>query len=246
VILTARQQTAGRAARGDTKEMALKVLIADDHGLYRAGLGFLLKDRLGVEEVIEAGTLDDALDLLAGGAGIKLALFDLAMPGMTGPESLAAVKTTYPDTYLAVISASEDRNNVLKCVSTGLRGYIPKSLSEDEIAKALEMMLGGYIFVPPFIAATAPAPTPPASLDPPRPAAPRLQALTPRQRGVLDCILEGRSNKEIGRELDIAEGTVKIHLAALFAHFGAHNRTELATRAQRLRTGQDVSPPRQD
>ena len=225
--------------------MALKVLIADDHGLYRAGLGFLLKDRLGVQEVIEVGTLDDALDLLAGGAGIKLALFDLAMPGMAGPEGLAAVKTTYPETYLAVISASEDRNNVLKCVSAGLSGYIPKSLSEDEIAKALEMMLGGYIFVPPFMTANAAAQTPPASLDPPPPPASRLQALTPRQRDVLECILQGRSNKEIGRELDIAEGTVKIYLAALFAHFGAHNRTELATRAQRLRSGQDVSPRRE-
>jgi DNA-binding NarL/FixJ family response regulator len=215
--------------------MALKVLIADDHGLYRAGLGFLLKDRLGVHEVIEVGTLDDALDLLAGGAGIELALFDLSMPGMAGPESLAAVKTTYPDTYLAVISASEDRSNVLKCISTGLSGYIPKSLSEDEIAKALEMMLGGYIFVPPFMIASAAAQTPPASRNPPPPApVSRLEALTPRQRDVLDYILQGRSNKEIGRELDIAEGTVKIHLAALFAHFGAHNRTELATRAQRL------------
>ena len=85
----------------------MKVLIADDHGLYRAGLGFLLKDRLGVAEVIETGTLDEALDLLAHHEGVRLALFDLSMPGMAGPESLSAVKTTYPDAYIGVISASQ-------------------------------------------------------------------------------------------------------------------------------------------
>lgn len=224
----------------------MKVLITDDHGLYRAGLGFLLKDRLGVDDLIEAGTLDDALDILAREPRIKLALFDLSMPGMAGPESLATVKATYPDTSLAVISASEDRSNVLACISSGLSGYIPKSLSEDEIAKALEMMLGGYIFVPSFMTASAPARASPACAEAlPVVPVPQHITLTPRQRDVLSYILEGRSNKEIARELDIAEGTVKIHLAALFAHFRAHNRTELATRAQRMQNGQDVSPHRE-
>jgi DNA-binding NarL/FixJ family response regulator len=224
----------------------VKVLIADDHGLYRAGLGLLLKDRLGVEEVIETGTLDEALDLLAHHQGIKLALFDLSMPGMGGPESLAAVKATYPQAYVGVISASEDRANVLTCVSTGLSGYIPKSLPDDEIAKALELMLSGYIFVPPFMIASTPSRSP-ASAEAPRPAPiSQLETLTPRQRDVLGYILQGRSNKEIARKLDIAEGTVKIHLAALFGHFGAHNRTELATRAQLMQNGQAVPPSREE
>ena len=224
----------------------MKVLIADDHGLYRAGLGLLLKDRMGVSEVIETGTLDEALDLLAHHQGIKLALFDLSMPGMGGPESLAAVKATYPDAYVGVISASEDRANVLKCVSTGLSGYIPKSLSDDEIAKALELMLSGYIFVPPFMIASTPVPSQ-APAEAPRPApVSQLETLTPRQRDVLGYILQGRSNKEIARKLDIAEGTVKIHLAALFGHFGAHNRTELATRAQLMQNGQAVPLGREE
>ena len=222
----------------------MKVLIADDHGLYRAGLGLLLKDRLGVEEVIETGTLDEALDLLAHQEGIRLALFDLSMPGMGGPESLGEVKATYPHAYVGVISASEDRANVLKCVSTGLSGYIPKSLPDDEIAKALELMLGGYIFVPPFMIASAPVPPPAATEAPRQQSASQLEALTPRQRDVLGYILEGRSNKEIARKLDIAEGTVKIHLAALFGHFGAHNRTELATRAQLMQNGQPAAAGR--
>ena len=222
----------------------MKVLIADDHGLYRAGLNFLLKDRLGCDDVTEVGTLDEALDLLARQPEINLALFDLSMPGMAGPESLGAVKKTYPQTYIAVISGTEDRNNVLKSISIGLSGYIPKSLSDEEIAKALEMMLSGHIFVPPFMIAGPPASAPSAPLNAPgaattreAEASNRLDALTQRQRDVLNYILQGRSNKEIARELDIAEGTVKIHLAALFGHFGAHNRTELATRAQGLLNG---------
>jgi DNA-binding NarL/FixJ family response regulator len=216
----------------------MKVLIADDHGLYRAGLGFLLKDRLGVDEVIEVGSLDEALDVLALHPGIDLALFDLSMPGMAGPNSLGAVKAAYPASNIAVISGGEDRENVLKSISAGLSGYIPKSLSDDEIAKALEMMLRGYIFVPTFMATTAEAPLPPRRTDRATPMHPApLEELTPRQRDVLHYIVQGRSNKEIARELDIAEGTVKIHLAALFVHFGAHNRTELATRAQGLLNG---------
>jgi DNA-binding NarL/FixJ family response regulator len=216
----------------------MKVLIADDHGLYRAGLGFLLKDRLGVDEVIEVGSLDEALDVLALNPGIDLALFDLSMPGMAGPDSLGAVKAAYPASNIAVISGGEDRENVLKSISAGLSGYIPKSLSDDEIAKALEMMLRGYIFVPTFMATTAETQLPSRRTERATPvhAAP-LEELTPRQRDVLHYIVQGRSNKEIARELDIAEGTVKIHLAALFVHFGAHNRTELATRAQGLLNG---------
>lgn len=216
----------------------VKVLIADDHGLYRAGLGFLLRDRLGVAEVLETATLDEALDLLSRHDGVRLALFDLSMPGMAGLESLGAVTIAYPALAIGVISASEDRAHVLKCVSAGLRGYIPKSLPDDGIAKALELILSGYIFVPPFMIASAPAETAPSSEPPQAAAASRLEALTPRQRDVLAHILEGCSNKEIARKLDIAEGTVKIHLAALFGHFSAHNRTELATRAQLLQNGQ--------
>ncbi|WP_432431413.1 response regulator, partial [Rhodomicrobium vannielii] len=154
----------------------MKVLVADDHGLYRSGLGFLLRDQLGVGEVIEVGTLDDALDMLARHPGLTLALFDLSMPGMAGPESLGTVKATYPDTFMAVISASEDRENVVKSIAAGLSGYIPKTLPEDEIAKALAMMLAGAIFVPPFMIAGAPPAPPPAA--PPEP-----------QRDVLGYIL---------------------------------------------------------
>ena len=215
-----------------------KALIADDHGLYRTGLALLLNDRLGIAEVIEVSGFDDALDRLASHPDIKLALFDLSMPGMGGPQSLSVVKETYPEVRVVVVSGSEDREHVLATISIGLSGYVPKSLPEDEIVAALQHILDGHVYIPRFMTASAgrpgaAKPEPVASVAPDKPTVP-IANLTPRQRDVLQCILRGRSNKEIARELDIAEGTVKIHLAALFAQFGARNRTELATRAQLL------------
>lgn len=204
-------------------------LIADDHGLYRVGLRMLLEDRLGVTEVIEVGGFDEALDRLADTPSIKLALFDLSMPGMGGPSSLAVVRANYPDLKVAVISGLEDRANIDATLAHGLHGFVPKSLSDDKIVAALRDVMAGKVFVPSVTAARAmPLPTPGPSQ------AAAMEGLTPRQRDVLAGIVRGLANKEIARELDIAEGTVKIHLAALFSHFDVRNRTELATRAQRL------------
>ncbi len=217
-----------------------KALVADDHGLYRKSLGLLLKDSLDFADVIEVSGFDDAMDRLAGDPSISLALFDLSMPGMNGPQSLTVVKETYPHVRVAVVSGSEDRNNVLSAVSLGLSCYIPKSLPEDEIVKALTLICDGQIYIPRFMMASAAPPMPEAAAPVTTAASaipvsePTLENLTPRQRDVLQCILRGLANKEIARELDIAEGTVKIHLAALFAQFAARNRTELATRAQAL------------
>lgn len=212
--------------------MTLKALIADDHSLYRTGLALLLKDRLGVSEVIEVSGFDHALDRLAETPDITLALFDLSMPGMGGPESLRVIKETYPDLRVAVVSGAEERDYVLKAISVGLNGYVPKSLSEEDITAALQQVVAGHIYIPKFM--TASPPHGKSDLTSAATEAPRLDDLTPRQRDVLACILRGRSNKEVARDLHIAEGTVKIHLAALFTVFGARNRTELATRAQAL------------
>ncbi len=227
-----------RAASQATKSIEMSqpkktsALIADDHGLYRVGLRLLLEDRLGFDQVIETGGFDEALDRLADTPAIKLALFDLSMPGMGGPASLAVVRTSYPDLKVAVISGQEDRANVEASLAHGLHGFIPKSLSDDRIISALKDILAGKNFVPPVTVAKAV--NVPPSVPSSQSAGAVMEGLTPRQRDVLAGIVRGLANKEIARELDIAEGTVKIHLAALFSHFDVRNRTELATRAQRL------------
>jgi len=207
-------------------------LVADDHSLYRTGLSLLLRDSLDVAEVIDVATFDEALDRLASRPDIALALFDLNMPGVGAPESLAVVREAYPNLRVAIISASESRDDVMRAISTGVQGFIPKSLPEAEIVAALRCILEDRIYIPKFM----------SSMPPPAAVSERAAAnsaetsrsavrLTPRQRDVLAGIVRGLSNKEIARDLDIAEGTVKIHLAALFSHFEARNRTELAMRA---------------
>lgn len=217
--------------------MTFKALIADDHSLYRTGLALLLQDRLGVSDVIEASGFDHALDRLADTPGITLALFDLSMPGMGGPESLRVIKETYPEVRVAVVSGLEERDHVLKAISIGINGYVPKSLSEEDMTAALQQVIAGHVYIPKFMTGSVSLARDASSERASAGVAmgvPSLDELTPRQRDVLACILRGRSNKEVARDLNIAEGTVKIHLAALFAAFSARNRTELATRAQAL------------
>jgi DNA-binding NarL/FixJ family response regulator len=218
-------------------------LIADDHSLYRVGLALLLKDQLGFDSVIEANGFDEALDRLADTPDIKLALFDLSMPGMGGPQSLAVVRSSYPELRVAVVSGSEAREHITQSVEAGLHGYIPKSLVEPEMVSAIREVVQGRTYMPRnavLEAAGASARTPGVGigradgLKGGHEKAATLDGLTPRQRDVLGGIVRGLANKEIARELDIAEGTVKIHLAALFVHFDVRNRTELATRTQRL------------
>jgi DNA-binding NarL/FixJ family response regulator len=214
-------------------------LIADDHGLYRSGLALLLKDVVGFAEVIEAGSFDAALDQLAARADVALALFDLSMPGMGGPASLGVVRECYPQVRVAVVSASEARSDVLESLGAGVHGYIAKSLGDQDIAAAISTICAGEIYTPRFIA-TAQAAWPPrhaqpgAARDQERRAAAVLARLTPRQKDVFDLVAQGLSNKEIARQLEIAEGTVKIHLAALFGHLGVKNRAQAAALAARL------------
>ncbi|MGU9982339.1 LuxR C-terminal-related transcriptional regulator [Phreatobacter sp. HK31-P] len=205
-------------------------VIADDHGLYRMGLAFTLKDRLGFDGVVEAASLDEALARLDDAEGIALALFDLSMPGMQSAASLAAVRECYPDLPMAVVSGSENRADVLAALAAGVNGFVPKGLRDNDLVAALETILSGAIYVPSSLAqATGPGGEPASGSG-----AFDLGRLTPRQRDVLGLLVEGRSNKEIARALDLGHGTVKIHLAAVFRHLGVSNRAAAAAVAAPL------------
>jgi DNA-binding NarL/FixJ family response regulator len=203
-------------------------VIADDHGMYRMGLAFTLKDRLGFDEVAEAGSLDEALEKLGETEGVALALFDLSMPGMQSAASLAAVRECYPELPIAVVSGSDNRNDVLDALAAGVNGFVPKRLVDEELVAALRTIVAGAIFVPPTLATAGAVRTAPVASEP------ALDRLTPRQRDVLGLLIEGRSNKEIARALDLGQGTVKIHLAALFRHLGVHNRAAAVAAAAPL------------
>lgn len=212
-------------------------IIADDHGLYRSGMAAVLLDEFGFRDVVGVSTFDEAMAELSGSRLFDLALFDLSMPGMSGPASLAQLRETHANLKIAIISASEDRSQVLDGLAAGLNGFIPKSLPNDDIVAAIESILGGSIFVPRLIVDVAmpSAKSGLPALGPSRaagqPQGSHIPAhITPRQRNVLEYIRKGFTNKEIARQLDITEGTVKIHVACLLTTFSVRNRTELAVR----------------
>lgn len=204
--------------------MAIRALIADDHELFRSGLKQLLIDAVDAGEVREAETLDQAIDILTSEGAGDLVLVDMRMPGMSGAEALSALRDGFPEAKVAVVSALEGRADIIAALGAGVHGYIPKSLPSAEIANAIRTILDGGIYVPPVLGRREPD-TVVRSNE-----ALEADKLTSRQKEVLAELLKGRASKEIARTLDIAEGTVKIYLAAIYRALGVRTRAEAIAR----------------
>jgi DNA-binding NarL/FixJ family response regulator len=208
-----------------------RIVIADDHALFRKGLKLLLSDSYAKAEIRDVDSLDAALEALSSAAPVDLAILDLRMPGMAGAESLRAVREAYPETAILVLSGSDARSDVLGALGAGVHGYVVKSSPDAELLQAIDRIRRGQVYVPPQLASPAmPEPAPPPAGAPPA----AFDGLTPRQKDVLRLLAKGRANKEIARELDLAEGTVKIHLAAVLRFLKARNRTEAAVLAAKF------------
>lgn len=212
-------------------------LIADDDEFFRAALSAILMKQLGFAQVFEAASLDEALEQLGTQEGISAAFFDLSMPGVQSPANLKAVRECFPDTRMAVVSGSKRRYDILLALEAGAHGYVPKSLGIKDLTAALRTILEGAIYVPPSLA-DLPANSEEAT-DLLRPdnssnANASASGLTARQRDVLGLLVEGKSNKEIARTLTLGEGTVKVHVAALFRNLGVNTRSGAAAAGVRL------------
>ncbi|MFC4173472.1 LuxR C-terminal-related transcriptional regulator [Microvirga sp. GCM10011540] len=218
-------------------ETSMRVgLVADDDAYFRMAVGAILTRQLGFSRVVEAASLDEALDCLGDNVETSAALFDLAMPGMRTPTNLRAVRECFPQTRVAVISGSSSRRDILLALEAGVHGYMLKSLSIGDLTNALQTVFAGSIYVPPSLAEVdltqeeamgEIAEEPPAAPHEP------VHALTPRQQNVLDLLIQGKSNKEIALALGLGEGTVKIHMAAIFRYFGVNNRAAAAVAGAR-------------
>ena len=211
-------------------------LIADDDEFFRIALSAILTSRLKFSEVVQTASLDEAVEKLSARDDISLALFDLAMPGMESPASLKAVRDCFENLRVAVVSGSDSRGDVLAALEAGVHGYVLKGLGVNELSQALQLIVDGVIYVPPSIAIlpTTMADRPPAMGRLTAASNSTLAALTPRQRDVLALVVEGQSNKEIARSLQLGEGTVKVHMAALFRSLGVKTRTAAAVAGGRL------------
>lgn len=219
-------------------------LIADDDEFFRMALRSILTRSLGISEVVETSSLDEAVERLSERSEVSLALFDLAMPGMESAASLRAVRECFPHVQVAVVSASKRRNDILLALEAGAHGYIPKGLGVAELASALRTIRSGTIYVPAsmtHLGGTEDEPTPlmTAIAKGNETSGGSGPHLTPRQAEVLAFMVEGRSNKEIARALNLGEGTVKVHVAALFRTLGVTSRSAAAAVATRLRLSEE-------
>jgi DNA-binding NarL/FixJ family response regulator len=206
-------------------------LIADDDEFFRAALSAILTKQLGFAKVLEAASLDEALEQLGTQEGISAAFFDLSMPGVQSPANLKAVRECFPGTRMAVVSSSRRRQDILLALEAGVHGYVPKGLGIKDLTAALRTILEGAIYVPPGLAdlpAVSEEPTDPLRHGSSSDNSGAASALTARQRDVLELLVQGKSNKEIARTLTLGEGTVKVHVAALFRNLGVRTRSGAA------------------
>jgi DNA-binding NarL/FixJ family response regulator len=215
----------------------VKILVVDDHPLIREAMKTVLKQLDPAMEVFEAGNCDDALDIAAREADLALVLLDLRMPGTSGLDGLATLRERHPAVPVVVLSASEDRNEVMRALDLGAMGFIPKSQPSRVMIGALRLVLSGGVYLPAEVM-SQPAGAPsvaqsPASYEA-KPPTPADVGLTPRQTDVLSLLIQGKPNKLICRELNLAEGTVKIHVAAILKALGVTNRTQAVVEVSRL------------
>lgn len=195
----------------------MRVLIADDHDLLRDTLVLFLQSQGDIETSI-AGDLPGAVKRIEEEAPFDLVLLDLNMPGMNGLEGLREVLAMKGGQRAALMSGQATRDIVEKALEAGAAGFVPKTLPGKSMINAVKFMAMGEQYAPiDFMTAPEEAPSHPLA-----------DKLTARELQVLKGLTEGKANKEIARDLDITEPTVKLHMKTLYRKLGASNRTQAA------------------
>lgn len=210
----------------------MKILVVDDHELIREGLRPVLEE-LGAGEavaVLEAHDFARALELAAAHPDCDLALLDFNLPNVAGFAALVDLQERFPDIPVVMMSGEDDPAIMREAFERGALGFIPKSSPKAVILNALRLVLSGGSYLPREMMASAAAPR----AKPGRSDAGESLGLTPRQSDVLALVLAGKSNKVICRELGLAEGTVKNHVAAVLKALDATNRVEAVVAAAKL------------
>lgn len=212
----------------------MKYLIVDDHALITGALSLMLEDRDPETEVHTAATAREALDLVNREGDADLLILDLSMPNVTGTELMEEIVRMQPMLKILVVSGLADQESIMRVLQLGAAGFVPKSLDTEMLGNAIDFVLKGGVFIPSklltesqrvgFFTRTA------AHL---KSSAEEPVHLTERQKDVLALLAQGAPIKRICRELDLSEGTVKTHVAAIYRAFGASNRTEALLAARR-------------
>jgi len=209
-----------------------KVLIADDHPLFRAALREVVETRFEDYDIVEAGTFAEAQQSLSESdvVDIDLILLDLQMPGCSGFSGLVGLRNAAPSVPIIVVSATFSSDIIREAIVYGASGYIPKSFSKDEIAGAMKRILSGDVFLPPSANDPDAAMSPLLADD----VRGRLAKLTHGEIRVLELLAKGKPNKIIAFELGIRESTVKAHITAILRKLRVHSRTQAVLAAQNI------------
>lgn len=213
----------------------MRILVADDHQLFRSGLSLLLSNIHDDVTIVEAVDIESALTRIDSEAPVDLVLLDVDMPGMEGMNGLRQILERIPDTPVVMISAIENSEDVFRAISMGARGYILKSSSEHVLQHAISLAMSGETYIPSGIFLNSSGQLTGGGTESVRndnPGNP-LSRLTARQRDVLTRLMDGSPNKEIARELGLLESTVKAHVKAILKKLGATNRTQASMIASR-------------
>lgn len=204
-----------------------KILIADDHPLFREAISNVIHTSFPECELLETQTLESALETTLDNDDLDLILLDLNMPGMNGLNGLITLRNESPTIPVVIVSAEEDKQIVLQAITYGAVGFITKSSSREQMTDALKQILAGNVYLPSdIIRSNSPETRRQPRHDDNRIAPEALSSLTRRQLLVLERMSTGESNKQIAYNLNIAETTVKAHVSAILRKLNVHNRIQ--------------------
>lgn len=214
-----------------------RLLIADDHPLFREALQGALATHFTDLQIVEADSLESTLDVLANDDEIDLLLLDLHMPGAGDLYGLIRIREDFPLLPVAIISGTEDPAVIGRCIGFGALGFIPKSMPSQQIAAAIGSILAGDEWLPEGMRSQIQSLSQ-EDIE----LADKVAALTPQQYRVLYYVHEGLLNKQIAYQLGITEATVKAHMTAIFRKLDVYSRTQAVLLAERLQ----LAPPEEE
>jgi DNA-binding NarL/FixJ family response regulator len=213
-------------------DVQYRLVIADDHPLFRGALRAAVSALFQNADIMEAGTFDEVVNLLERGTEVDLVLLDLAMPGTRGFSGLMYLRGQFPGVPVAVVSANDDPSAIRRCMQMGASGFVPKTLGIDGMRGAISKILGGGVWTPPDVDLAQAADLETAELMA------RMATLTPQQVRVLMMLSEGLLNKQIAYQLGVSEATVKAHVSAILQKLNVESRTQAVIAAAKIEAGQ--------